>query len=124
MPLHDPCPECGFNGNRLTIADLEATVRSLPRRWAEVEAAAARKDVDVSDEAGHAVDGLLSAIATVRGGAAARSGRQTPGAAAEALAAELDRIDDPWSRSGVFESVKEAAHAGIHFLKEAQRRGS
>jgi hypothetical protein len=124
MPLQDPCPECGFNGSRLTIADLEATVRSLPRRWAAVEATAARKEVDVSGEAGQAVEVLLSAIAAARGGSAARSGRDTPGAAAEALAAELDRIDDPWSRSGVFEAVKEAAHAGTHHLKAAERRSS
>jgi hypothetical protein len=128
--LPDPCPDDGFDGASLKPLDLLTTVKSLGRRWGAV--------LDRSDEDADLVNrrppgGGPSAAELADQAAAgldaASNELDTHGvpstdvrAAAARLAGLLDRLDaDAWSEPGVGDAARRGAHAGIHWLRPADR---
>lgn len=129
--LPDPCPECGFDGQSLKPPDLVATIKSLPRRWAAIlEPPIGDDDADLA----HAAAPGESSAADLGERAAAeidavadelRAGGAGTGSVTSAAARLADLLDtwsaEDWSRPGAADAVRRAAHAGVHWLKPAQR---
>lgn len=122
--LPDPCPTCGFDGRGLRAPDLVATLRSLARRWAEVEARDPEATIRPQLEA--ALDGLLAAARVIRAEVGRFGSRPAAtaagiGQAGDAIARALEGPDLPFEREGVQEAASAAAHAGTHHLRQAEK---
>lgn len=130
MTLPDPCPDDGFDGAGLKPLDVVTTVKSLGRRWGAV---LDRSDEDADLVTRRPPDGGPSAAelaAEAAAGLDAASGDAGAGAypstdvraAASRLAGFLDRLDaDAWSAPGVADAARRGAHAGVHWLRPAER---
>jgi hypothetical protein len=97
----------------MSVADAVLTLRSLPRRWKGVLATMSEDDTDVLSR--RPADGSPSAAEHK---AAVDAAVGDP----EVVADEAARRDaEEWKQPGLLSSLQEAAHAGVHHLKLAER---
>jgi hypothetical protein len=108
------CPECGVDESSMSVDDAIVTLRSMPRRWRAVMATMDDDDADVLTR--RPPDGSPSAAEHEAAARAAMGGDP------ERLASEAARRDaEEWRKPGVLDALREAAHAGVHHLKLAER---
>jgi hypothetical protein len=132
----DRCPTCGFDATTVSPTDAAVAARSLARRFRAVlmppvededvvpeavaEAAAAAHELHEAAwalgrrpvEAGPSGTSVDAVVARLE-------------AAAVALAAAIERTpSDEWEHSSALATARAGVHAGVHHLREAQRRVS
>jgi hypothetical protein len=105
-----PCAECGVDPASMSVDDAIVTLRSMPRRWraamAVLDDVLTRRPPDGSPSAAEHEAAAMAAM----------------GGDPEHLADVASRRDaDEWKDPALLSALQEAAHAGAHHLKLAER---
>jgi len=108
------CSECGVDPASMSVDDAITTLRSMPRRWRAAMAVLDEDDADVLSR--RPPDGSPSAAEHEAAAMAAMGG--DPERTAE-VAARRDA--EEWADPALLTALQEAAHAGAHHLKLAER---
>ena len=98
----------------MSVDDAIVTLRSMPRRWRALMTPMSEDDTDVFTR--RPPDGSPSAAEHEAAALAAMGGDP------DRMASEATRRDaDEWKQPALLDGLREAAHAGVHHLKLAER---